>query len=414
MDIEKVSKEIKKLLNENRLEEAIELCKEFSNNALIQSQHIKILLKEDRLEEAEKICKEFPTFKPIQSQYITILIKENRLEEAEEICKRYPDNAKIQFQYYIIQILYNKNSTHNEEIDINDLDNVKNLEQYLEKLGIKECKDHIFKSVKENEIGNKYLNYIKSRLRLNLLDVKDIENIKKSNDLSLYEKELVLIACYYLKKNNKSLELEFKNAKRMFSDKEKELNKLYNKIKCSKIFDIGLFDELLSWNDSMYKEVEKELKEKDTNNSNITIERKKEEDKTIIKETKEPKKKRNLQTFYISSNTTKNKEKKEKKIAEKESIIDDKFHDLIFELRKEAYIKANTLNEINFALKAVYINHLDYFEDLSYKKLDDLKSLLKILEYCKKYNVKPSEELITLINNLEGNNKSLKIKLTKN
>ena len=200
----------------------------------------------------------------------------------------------------------------------------------------------------------------------------------------------------------------------MFSDKEKELNKLYNKIKCSKIFDIGLFDELLSWNDSMYKEVEKELKEKDTNNSNITIERKKEEDKTIIKETKEPKKKRNLQTFYISSNTTKNKEKKEKKIAEKESIIDDKFHDLIFELRKEAYIKANTLNEINFALKAVYINHLDYFEDLSYKKLDDLKSLLKILEYCKKYDVKPSEELITLINNLEGNNKSLKLELTKN
>ena len=124
----------------------------------------------------------------------------------------------------------------------------------------------------------------------------------------------------------------------------------------------------------------------------------------IAQNNKTIKTKRNYETFYVG-NTKEEKEKKKeakKEIKEKkDSILDDKFHDILFELRKEIYIRANSLDETNYEIKKIYINNLDFVENLSYKSIDDLKALSKILEYCKLYKVKPTEELVNAVDSLK-------------
>ena len=114
VDLNELIQIIKKLIMNNEIDKAMEICKreEFKDIIAIQSQLITILLKKGRIKEAKEICnrEKFKGNVTIQSQYITILLGEKRTEEAIEICNRekFKNNPTIQSR--LIKILIKKRS----------------------------------------------------------------------------------------------------------------------------------------------------------------------------------------------------------------------------------------------------------------------------------------------------------------
>ena len=102
------SQYISVLIEQGRLEEALEVCNKFEDYEPIQSQKVTILIKQDKIEEALEVCNRFEEYKPIQSQKITILIRQDKLEKALEICNRFEGYEPIQSQKITILIKQDK------------------------------------------------------------------------------------------------------------------------------------------------------------------------------------------------------------------------------------------------------------------------------------------------------------------
>ena len=102
--IKEDSKLIKKLISEERYDEALEITKKYSNNIQIQSQLMTIYTKKGEYEKAIEIAQNFPTNAPIQGQLMTVYIKTREYEKAMEIAQNFPTNAPIQSQLMTVYI----------------------------------------------------------------------------------------------------------------------------------------------------------------------------------------------------------------------------------------------------------------------------------------------------------------------
>lgn len=242
----KVSKEIKQLMREGRLEEAKEKCKEFPKNEAIQSQYITILMREGSLEEAKEKCKGFPKYEAIQSQYITILISEKTKEglyEAKRIAnkKRFRNAKNLQRKLEKVEKLL-------EEISLD--------EEMLKR-----------QTVVDNKQDKKnLLNVIKTKLYCDDVTLDFLQQIKQDKEnLTDWERVVVLLAIYDKQKNHKSSEKVLKESKKSFENdvrKIKILNNLQNVIlsKKPRAFDWSMFDKILGW--QLDEDVHQEIKSK--------------------------------------------------------------------------------------------------------------------------------------------------------
>ena len=96
-----------------------------------------------------------------------------------------------------------------------------------------------------------YLNKIKTKLYYNKISQEDIEEIKDNLDISDYEKTCMLIAIFAKSKNikqAKQVAKAFKNESKNL-EHNKTINIVIQKIENqkTKIFDMGIFDSILSW-----------------------------------------------------------------------------------------------------------------------------------------------------------------------
>ena len=102
----KVSNKIKKLIEMGKISEAKEMCAQFKDYAVIQSQLVKILINEGKTGEAKEICERFSDYPVIQSQLVTILINEGKTRKAKEICEKFKEHIPLQSQ--LVRILVNE------------------------------------------------------------------------------------------------------------------------------------------------------------------------------------------------------------------------------------------------------------------------------------------------------------------
>ena len=96
--IKEDSKLIKKLISEERYDEALEITKKNPNNIPIQSQSMTIYIKIREYEKAMKIAQKFPNDAPIQSQLMTIYTRKREYGKAMEIAQKFQNYAPIQSQ----------------------------------------------------------------------------------------------------------------------------------------------------------------------------------------------------------------------------------------------------------------------------------------------------------------------------
>ena len=100
------SKEIKKLINVKKFDQALKLTEKYPYNPIIQSQRIGIFIRQKRYVEAKKLCQrpEFINEEKIQSQLITIYMQEGKLEKAKEIGQKpeFINDVTIQSQLITI------------------------------------------------------------------------------------------------------------------------------------------------------------------------------------------------------------------------------------------------------------------------------------------------------------------------
>ena len=102
--IKEDSKLIKKLISEERYDEALEITKKYPNNIPIQSQLMTIYTKKGEYEKAMEIVQNFPTNAPIQGQLMMIYMKKGEYTKAIEIAQNFPTNAPIQSQLMTVHI----------------------------------------------------------------------------------------------------------------------------------------------------------------------------------------------------------------------------------------------------------------------------------------------------------------------
>ena len=227
-------------INEGDYKTAKEIGKRFEANAPIQSQMVTIAIKEKDYKTAKEIGKRFEDYAPIQSQMVTIAIKEKDYKTAKEIGKRFEANAPIQSQ-----ILINQDTT----------------------------------SIKE-------LNILKTKIYYDKIDKYLMEEIEKSENLSDYQKTIILLSICEKRKLEKRAK-QIAVAYNASSKAEKStINKLLDRIKNKKagIFNLGMYDQILAWKFDeelleQYRNEELKHKEEQKQKERINEARKKKEEK---------------------------------------------------------------------------------------------------------------------------------------
>ena len=108
----KASELIKKLMLEEKYEEALVIGKDYPNNEVIKGQVMSIYMKKGNYEKAIKIAEKFPNDAPIQSQLIKIYMENGKYEAVVEIAKKFPNNVLIKNR------LMEKNKDYEKTIEI--------------------------------------------------------------------------------------------------------------------------------------------------------------------------------------------------------------------------------------------------------------------------------------------------------
>ena len=111
----KASELIKKLMLEEKYEEALVIGKDYPNNEVIKGQVMSIYMKKGNYEKAIKIAREFPNNAPIQGRLMSIHMGNQDYEEAIKIAEKFPNDAPIQSQ--LIKI-YMENGKYEAVVEI--------------------------------------------------------------------------------------------------------------------------------------------------------------------------------------------------------------------------------------------------------------------------------------------------------
>ena len=282
--LKNVSKEIRKKIRLGKLDEAYRLTAQYPNDLIIMSQRCTILIKQGRLEEAKIIGKQFEDDPIIQSQMVTIAIQEGDIERANAIGAKFESNEAIQSQMITIAIQegrledakaigekFQDNPMIQMTIAIHQ-GNIERARGILEEFGnLRRMRLQFEKELKIR--GNIYtnnsksvrmpstiqlLNQIKTRLYYNKIDVELLEQIGSSEELTEYERTVILLAiCEKQKMPTRAKQI----ASRFESDDQMQ-NRTIKQIieraknKNPKIFPWEFYDGTLKW------ELDKKLSQK--------------------------------------------------------------------------------------------------------------------------------------------------------
>lgn len=285
--LKNVSKEIRKKIRLGKLDEAYRLTAQYPNDLIIMSQRCTILIKQGRLEEAKIIGKQFEDDPIIQSQMVTIAIQEGRLEDAKAIGEKFQDNPMIQNQMITIAIQegrleeakaigarFKKYEPIQRQIMTIAIHqgNIERARGILEEFGnLRRMRLQFEKELKIR--GNIYtnnsksvrmpstiqlLNQIKTRLYYNKIDVELLEQIGSSEELTEYERTVILLAiCEKQKMPTRAKQIASK-----FESDDQMQNRTIKQIieraknKNPKIFPWEFYDGTLKW------ELDKKLSQK--------------------------------------------------------------------------------------------------------------------------------------------------------
>ena len=275
------------LIKQGRLEEAKIIGKQFEDDPIIQSQMVTIAIQEGDIERANAIGAKFESNEAIQSQMITIAIQEGRLEDAKAIGEKFQDNPMIQNQMITIAIQegrleeakaigarFKKYEPIQRQIMTIAIHqgNIERARGILEEFGnLRRMRLQFEKELKIR--GNIYtnnsksvrmpstiqlLNQIKTRLYYNKIDAEVIEQISSSEELTEYERTVILLAiCEKQKMPTRAKQIASK-----FESDDQMQNRTIKQIieraknKNPKIFPWEFYDGTLKW------ELDKKLSQK--------------------------------------------------------------------------------------------------------------------------------------------------------
>lgn len=349
LDITEVVLKISELTKEKNYEEAKEICKQYEENANIQSQYIKILLIEKDYQEALRVCnlKQFENILFIQVEKAKILCELNKYEEALETI------SNPLFRHN--EIVYNLNLK---------------IKEILDKELVRDLYTRVYlDNITPNEINN-----------------SNIDEFKK-----------MVLKMLYHEKNKLPYNLnEIKLAKQKYKeDKEKAsaLTELYNKFQSkkfiylnyslySKLLGVNLNNEMIDeYNNKKtyeFKHAKKTVIEQVKTPKKLVVENFKPANKIVIEKLQEveknrkTKKKRNKNKIQPKTIT---KIKKEKPIVNLENIkIKDVFESEIIEIQKYLYVQMNQIKTKNT------VDVWDKFILLTEKNITDYNALNKFIQ----------------------------------
>lgn len=305
------------MIKQKDFDSALRLTGKYSFNPVIQSQKMTIKMMKVELEKNEEIKKryleeaeetgereEFINNPIIQNQLMTVKMKLGKLEEAEEIGEREEFTHNTIIQNKLEELLIKKYKDGEEIEGILNTEQVHTLVFY------------------ENQ-NPPILNKIAAKLYYDKIEEDDIEEVRNNNEISKFEKTVILLAIYE-KKNNvskaKQLIKQFKSEEPE-SEKNKTLNIIKQRIESKKIriFDYGFYGELLKWN------IDENLKEK--------FEQEKEEEKNHQRELRKKQKK-----------TTETKSEQSNKSYGEVEINNDDYEKRRQNFRKRIEVKPNDRN----------------------------------------------------------------------
>lgn len=244
-------------MQEGDIERAKAIGERFEDNEAVQSQMITIAIQEGRLEDAKAIGEKFKDNSVIQNQMITIAIQEGRLEEAKAIGARFKKYEPIQRQ--IMTIAIHQGDIERAREILSEFGNLRRMRLQFEK----ELKTR--RNIHTNNhqgarasTNRRLLNQIKTRLYYNKIDAEVIEQISSSEELTEYERTVILLAiCEKQKMPTRAKQIASK-----FESDDQMQNRTIKQIieraknKNPRIFPWEFYDGTLKW------ELDKKLSQK--------------------------------------------------------------------------------------------------------------------------------------------------------
>lgn len=244
-------------MQEGDIERAKAIGERFEDNEAVQSQMITIAIQEERLEDAKAIGEKFNDNSVIQNQMITIAIQEGRLEEAKAIGSRFKKYEPIQRQ--IMTIAIHQGDIERAREILSEFGNLRRMRLQFEK----ELKTR--RNIHTNNhqgarasTNRRLLNQIKTRLYYNKIDAEVIEQISSSEELTEYERTVILLAiCEKQKMPTRAKQIASK-----FESDDQMQNRTIKQIieraknKNPRIFPWEFYDGTLKW------ELDKKLSQK--------------------------------------------------------------------------------------------------------------------------------------------------------
>lgn len=244
-------------MQEGDIERAKAIGARFEDNEAVQSQMITIAIQEGRLEEAKAIGEKFKDNSVIQNQMITIAIQEGRLEDAKAIGARFKKCESVQRQ--IMTIAIHQGDIERAREILSEFGNLRRMRLQFEK----ELKTR--RNIHTNNLqsartstNRRLLNQIKTRLYYNKIDAELLEQIGSSEELTEYERTVILLAiCEKQKMPTRAKQIASK-----FESDDQMQNRTIKQIieraknKNPKIFPWEFYDGTLKW------ELDKKLSQK--------------------------------------------------------------------------------------------------------------------------------------------------------
>lgn len=244
-------------MQEGDIERAKAIGARFEDNEAVQSQMITIAIQEGRLEEAKAIGEKFKDNSVIQNQMITIAIQEGRLEDAKAIGARFEKCESVQRQ--IMTIAIHQGDIERAREILSEFGNLRRMRLQFEK----ELKTR--RNIHTNNhqgarasTNRRLLNQIKTRLYYNKIDAELLEQIGSSEELTEYERTVILLAiCEKQKMPTRAKQIASK-----FESDDQMQNRTIKQIieraknKNPKIFPWEFYDGTLKW------ELDKKLSQK--------------------------------------------------------------------------------------------------------------------------------------------------------
>lgn len=221
------SKQIKILIQERKLDEAIKLTEEYPDDYVIQSQRISIAFLQNDLETVRKISnrEDFKNKRTIYAQRIKLALMEKNTGEAERLI----NEAEGKEIHLDARVMHNYKKSLSKQ---------KNAETGKES-----------KVEKQIQLAKVFSRSFIAKLYDNTIQPSDIQEIKESEILTEYEKTCMMLAICEKSKNRKSAKKIYKQykSKEQDEDKLRKINKVMQRVdsKKAKIFDYEFYEEML-------------------------------------------------------------------------------------------------------------------------------------------------------------------------